>query len=155
MSTLWTAVKARYDEQALLELTNLRDTTAVAIDDAQGERAVLSVVAFFPVYVQEAFDETDDGHLAIACEGVVAQLFKWGGSTHRIAETTWDAWKQLCAEWKSTHARARIVPVTSVPTTLVSSDAPTTPHTPWSDPERFTGLLPNRAGPVDSDGEDA
>lgn len=142
MSTLWDACRDRYDEQGLLELTNVRDPEAREINDAQGERAVTAITALFPVYVQDTFDSTEQGHIEVGCEGVIALLFRWGGSTHRIAATHWDEWIAFARDWRNTHARARIEPTSSVPANKQPSAGPQTPTTPWSDDRRFDGLSP-------------
>lgn len=153
MSTTWDAVKDRYDAQALAELTQQRDTTDGTIDDTVGERAVTAVTSLWPVYVQEAYDETEQGHLELAVEGVIAMLFKWGGTTHRIAQVRWDEWLDFARAWRNTHARARIIPDTSKPDTQQKSQPPSTPHTPWSDDRRFDGLSPGRRNPFDLDSD--
>ena len=148
---LWTAVKARYDEQGLLELTNPRDVTASAADDTKGELAATGVIEWFPTYVQEEYDSTSVPHVNMASMGVIALLFEWGGTTHKIGEMRWDKWIERARSFASTHARARISPATSVPATKNPSDAPTTPHTPWSDNARFRGLMPRTGNPFDLD----
>lgn len=146
MSTLWDAVKDRYDAQALVELTQHRDVAATTIDDTYGERAVDGIVALFPTYVQEAFDDTSAAHILIGVEGVIALLFKWGGTTHRVAQVRWEDWLEQARAFRSAGPRARIVPETSVPASKAPSDPPSTPHTPWSDDRRFEGLSPRHSG---------
>jgi hypothetical protein len=153
MSTTWTAVTDRYDNQALVELTQQRDTTTGTVDATVGERAVTAVTALWPVYVQEDYDDTNQGHLELAVEGVIAMLFKWGGTTHRIAQVRWDEWLDFARAWRNTHARARIVPTTNKPDTEVKSPAPSTNYTPWSDKQKFSGLTPGRRQGVDLDSD--
>jgi len=153
MSLLWDAVRDRYDPQALAELTQQRETYDGSIDDAVGERAVTALVALWPTYIQEEYDETDQGHIEVGVEGVIAMLFKWGGTTHRIAQVRWDEWLDFARAWRNTHARARIIPTNSVPDTKRSSQAPSTPYTPWSDNKRFDGLSPGRRNPFDLDSD--
>lgn len=150
MSTLWDAVKDRYDDQALAELTRQRDGTVGSVNDAMGERAVTAITSWaFPVYIQETYDSTEQGHIEVGVEGVVALLFKWGGSTHRIAEVRWDDWMEMARAYRNTHARARIVPESSTPASEQRSTPTTSPHTPWSDPKRFDGFRSRTLGPND------
>lgn len=89
-TALWTAVKTRYDEAGLRTLTNIRDRSQASIDDTAGESAAQTVITLFSVYAQVVYDASEDVHLEVAVEGVIATLWKRGGTSAEIAKVRWD-----------------------------------------------------------------
>lgn len=118
--SLVTEVQARYDNQSLVELTNPRDpsgggapTTPNATKLAQAASSIQN--GYFPLYVNATYDSTDALHVEIACEGVIALLFKWGGTATNVASVTWAEWverAQALAE-VDTGARDKILPTSN------------------------------------------
>lgn len=89
-NTLWDAVKARYDSNGLISLTNIRDGSQTTIDDTVGTEAANGTINLFPVSAQEAFDVTDGAHLEAAVMGVIAMLWRRGGTSSEIEQVKWD-----------------------------------------------------------------
>lgn len=89
-TALWTHVKANYDSAGLITLTNIRDTSATAIDDTVGEAASQSVIDLWPAYAQIAYDASDALHVEVATLGVIAILWRRGGQATSIENVKWD-----------------------------------------------------------------
>jgi len=89
-SDLWDAVKASYDNDALIPLTRGTNTDATTIDDTFGIDAALGVLNLWPGYAQVDYDGTDGLHLETAKQGVIAMLWRRGGSSTKIEQVKWD-----------------------------------------------------------------
>ena len=87
---LWTAVVADYDSAGLISLTNIRDPAQTAVDTTVGQTASQAVINLWPIYAQEAYDGTDSTHVEIAEMGVIAMLWRRGGSSSTIEQVKWD-----------------------------------------------------------------
>lgn len=87
---LWAYVQTIYDADGLITLTNIRDRSATAADDDVGTAAALSVIRLWPAYAQVAFDVNDGLHLEVASAGVIAVLWRRGGSASAIEQIKWD-----------------------------------------------------------------
>lgn len=150
-SALWTAVKARYDLDGLVPLTNIRDRSATAVDDTVGEQAAQDTIDSWPLYVQEPYDASNSQHVLVAVQGVIAVLWERGGSSTSIAEVKWDAVfvgpDSLAGRLKNVGPRGRMKPNTN---SGVRQSRETLPDgsrvRPWSDREHFTDNLPSRRG---------
>jgi len=88
--TLWSYVVTVYDADGLIELTNIRDRSAVAVDTAVGTAAALSAIRLWPAYAQVAFDATDGLHLEVGAKATIAVLWERGGASTSIAKVQWD-----------------------------------------------------------------
>jgi hypothetical protein len=89
-SDLWAAVVARYDADGLITLTNIRDSGATVADGTVGLRAAQSVVDLWPIYAQADFDSTNAQHIEAGVLGVIAVLWRRGGSASAIEQVKWD-----------------------------------------------------------------
>ena len=145
---LWAAVEARYDANGLLTLTNIRDRSATSVDDTVGETAAQNVIDLWPAYAQAAYDSSDNAHVEAACQGVIAMLWRRGGSATQIANVKWDtvfSSDGVIARITRTGARGRQAPVTN---SGVSQNAETRQGRTvrgWSDRDALPqGLLPSR-----------
>lgn len=87
---LWTAVKADYDSDGLVTLTNIRNRAAITINDAVGTAASLAVINLWPLYAQTTYDSTNAAHVEAAEMGVIAMLWRRGGSASSIEQVKWD-----------------------------------------------------------------
>lgn len=87
---LWTAVVTSYDADGLIELTNVRDRTATTVDTTAGQDAATSVLALWPAYAQVVYDGTNALHVEAAKQGVIAMLWRRGGSATTIEQVKWD-----------------------------------------------------------------
>ena len=87
---LWAAVVADYDADGLITLTNVRDRAATTIDDTVGTSAAQAVINLWPVYAETEYDETKDLHVEVAEMGVIAVLWRRGGSATTIEQVKWD-----------------------------------------------------------------
>jgi len=109
-TALWAAVVASYDSDGLIELTNIRDRSATAIDTDVGENAAQGVIDLWPAYAQEAYDSSDALHVEAAKQGVIAMLWRRGGSASTIEQVKWDevfSSEGLIAKVQRTGARGR------------------------------------------------
>jgi len=147
---LWAAVKARYDEQGLISLTNVRKRNAGAINNDVGEQAADDVILAFYTDVQTDYDDTSDYHLTVAIEGVIAMLWKRGGTAATIAKVKWEDWVERAKILKGVEPRGHAEPGTNSGL-QPSRDGEVTfgRQRPWSDRMNFRGLLPRvgRYGP--------
>lgn len=115
-SELWDAVTARYDSSGLVTLTNIRDRSATAIDDAVGEVAAQSVIDLWPLYAQVDYDQTNATHVEVAVFGVIAVLWRRGGAASSIEQVKWDTVfgpDGAIAKVKMTGPRGRAHPVSN------------------------------------------
>lgn len=87
---LWTAVKADYDSDGLVTLTNIRNRAAITINDSVGVAASLAVINLWPMHAQTAYDSTNAAHVEVAEMGVIAMLWRRGGSASSIEQVKWD-----------------------------------------------------------------
>jgi len=87
---LWTAVVASYDEDGLITLTNIRDRAATTINTAVGQDAAQGVINLWPVYSQADYDGSNALHVEVAKMGVIALLWRRGGTAASIAKIEWD-----------------------------------------------------------------
>lgn len=88
-AALWVAVKAAYETEGLITLSNPRDPSATGVDDTAGESAAQQFIDLFPLYAQRAYDADDSQHVAIGLRGTIAVLFERGGTASTIAEVEW------------------------------------------------------------------
>ncbi|HXI82131.1 MAG TPA: hypothetical protein VNM34_15090 [Verrucomicrobiae bacterium] len=115
---LWNAVKASYDQDGLVALTNIRDRSATAIDDAVGGDAALAVTNLWGVYAQSPYPTapvatTDPPALEVAKLAVIAVLWRRGGASSTIEQVKWDEVfgdSGLIATFRKTRARAHGAP---------------------------------------------
>jgi hypothetical protein len=145
--TLWAYVKTVYSAEGLLTLTNIQDRSATAIDDTVGLAASDSVINLWPAYAQVAFDETNALHLEVAVEGVIAMLWRRGGSSTSIEQVKWDTVfgaSGTIEKLRRTSPRARSGP-SSNSSTITST--PRTNRYGWSDTASLPpGFLPRSSG---------
>lgn len=141
---LWTAVKDRYDDQALIGLTNVRDRAKGTIDDAVGVQAASDVIGYFPIYVQTTYDEASVSHLNVGIRGVLAVLWMRGGTSAQIQRVKWEDWINEAKELKNVEPRGHAVPESNSTLTPSPECGGIQPCRPWADPMFFRGLLPRR-----------
>lgn len=150
-SALWTAVKAAYDADGLITLTNIRDRAQTAVDDTVGQSAAQEVIDLWPLYAQEDYDPTDGQHVRVAEHGVIAVLWRRGGSSTSIEQVKWDevfSPEGMVAKVRRTGPRGRQGPSTNSEVQqrsgLTSSGQKVRG---WSDPDSLPGgrsFLPQR-----------
>jgi hypothetical protein len=90
-SELWTAVKVSYNNDGLIPLTRGPSTNETTVDDTAGTDAALGVINLWPAYAQEAYDSTNALHVEVAKQGVIAMLWRRGGSSTKIEQVKWDS----------------------------------------------------------------
>lgn len=152
-AALWTAVVASYDADGLISLTNIRDRSATTIDTTVGESAAQGVIDLWPIYAQIAYDASNATHVEAAKQGVIALLWRRGGTAASIAKVEWDevfAADGLLSKVRSTGARSRRGPSTNsgvVTASELTEDGRNVRG--WSDLDSMPhGILPSRR-PVD------
>lgn len=89
-TALWAAVVADYDTDGLISLTNIRDRSATTIDTAVGEAAAQAVINLWPIYAQVDYDPSNAVHVEVAELGVIAMLWRRGGSSSAIEQVKWE-----------------------------------------------------------------
>lgn len=151
---LWTAVKADYDPEGLLTLTNIRNPAATTIDDANGSAAAQAVIDLWPLFAQAEYDPADNANLQVAEMGVIAMLWRRGGASSVIEQVKWDevfGSSGLLVKLRDTNARARIVPVSNSGVSQAPErDAGGSTVRGWSDRESLpVGVLSNRISATD------
>lgn len=87
---LWATVKSYYDSEGLIPLTNIRERGLITIDDTVGTTAAQSVLNLWPAYAQVAYDSADALHAEVASFGVIALLWRRGGTSSTIEQVKWD-----------------------------------------------------------------
>ncbi len=87
---LWAAVVASYDNDGLLTLTNIRNRAATTITTATGEDAAQGVIDLWASWTQVAYDSTKSAHVEVGKQGVIAMLWRRGGSAAAIAQVKWE-----------------------------------------------------------------
>lgn len=148
-SDLWTAVKADYDAAGLLTLTNIRSRGATTINDTVGTAAAQAVINLWPIYAQTAYDQTNVMHVEVAELGVIAMLWRRGGSASSIEQVKWDEVfgdNGAVSKLKRTSSRGHASPGSNSgvqPSSELTQDG--RPVLPWSDRRSLPlGILPQR-----------
>lgn len=145
---LWAAVKLRYDEPGLISLTNVRKRSTPAINDTVGTQAADDVILCYYTDIQTDYDPDSKVHVMVAVEGVVAMLWRRGGSAATIQRVKWEDWIERAKILKNVEPRGHAQPQTN------SGLQPTTdcyghrPCRPWADKINFRGLMPRRSSPL-------
>ena len=138
-SDLWAAVKVDYDAGGLLTLTNIRNRAATTINDTIGTSAAQAVVNLFPMHAQVDYDSTNAAHVECGKLGVIAVLWRRGGSASAIEQVKWDEVfgdAGVLSKLKRTGPRGRVAPVSNSGVTQApeqTSDGSNVRG--WSDPE--------------------
>jgi hypothetical protein len=149
MSTLTTAVEARYSTERLAQLTNKDSRAATTVNATVLATAAADATVEFAIQTGETLDDTDAFHIRLATELVVAFLIQYKGQ-----DNSWQIMKDAqrsCTTYRLTRANARIQPLTDRtlgPTQDVNADG--TPRRPEFDRARFNRLdvaPPNDAEP--------
>lgn len=144
---LFEALKLVYDSDGIITLTNIRDRAATTIDENVGDRAAQSVIDLWPAYAQIDYEPTDALHEEVAILGVIAILWRRGGSATSIEQVKWDevfGADGAISKIRKTGPRARQGPKTN--SNLTQSTGLTSSgrrKIPWSDRGAFpTGTMP-------------
>lgn len=137
---LWDEVLLRYDTQTLVELTNPR-TKAETVNTTLGTRAATAVTAtYFPTFAQMDYDSTLAAHVEIGTEGVIAVLFKWGGTTLNVAKVEFDSWVERLRALRNVGPRQKVPPTTSSELTASDEVSGSAEVRPPFDIEQFNGI---------------
>lgn len=147
-AALWTATKARYDVDGLVVLTNIRDRNATTIDDAVGTAAAQSVIDLWPVYAETEYDATSTTHVEVAVMGVIAMLWRRGGSATSIEQVQWGevfGSEGMIARVRKTGPRGRRGPASNSGVQASSELDSGRTVLGWSDRDALPrGILPRR-----------
>lgn len=146
---LWAAVVTSYDSAGLVTLTNIRDRAATTINTTAGEDAAGDVINLWPIYAQVDYDSTDAKHVAVGKLGVIALLWRRGGSASAIEQVKWDEVfgdEGMISRLKRTGPRGHAAPSTnSAVQQSLESTTDGRQVRGWSDPDAIpNGLLPLR-----------
>lgn len=113
---LWSAVVSDYDQDGLITLTNIRNRSATSINTSVGEAAAQAVINLWPVYAQADYDPTNQTHVEVAEMGVIAMLWRRGGTSSAIEQVKWDEVfgdDGLITRVRRTGARGRVAPTSN------------------------------------------
>lgn len=147
-TALWAAVVVSYDADGLIALTNVRDNAATTIDTTAGEDAAQEVIDLWPLYAQEAYSSTDSTHVAVAKHGVIAVLWRRGGTATTIEQVKWDevfSPEGMIAKIRRTGPRGRQTPVSNSGVSQKSELSNGRAVRGWSDREALpVGFLSRR-----------
>lgn len=147
-AALWTAVKASYDSDGLIALTNIRDRAATAVDDTVGQNAAQGVIDLWPAYAQVTYDAANALHVEAAKRATIAVLWSRGGTSATIAKVEWDEVfgdDGLIGRVRKTGARGRAAPLTNSGVQTAAEESHGRAVAGWSDREALPhGLLPSR-----------
>lgn len=140
---LWTAVKAAYAQDKLIQLTNIYTRGTGAIVDSVGTSAAQHVIDLWPNYVQSEYDGTDARHVAVGLQATIAVLMDRGGAAQDEARERWDEVfgdNGLMARLRTTSTRDRQEPSTNMPEVRNGERL-----LPWSSDQSMpVGFLPSR-----------
>ncbi len=150
---LGTHVTDRYSAQFIRNLTNPDNPSATTTDTARLDEAVTDAEADFQTYTGVVYDDTDNQHIALACEGVIATLKLRGASSRSGGEEAWAKWKE-----RLDHAREmwgsnrRITPEsTSVLTPASELDSSGRPVRPDYDRSMWHDMIPDSTREQEAD----
>lgn len=147
-TALWAAVVASYEPNGLITLTNIRNPAANAIDTAIGENAAQGVIDLWGSCAQEDYDADSALHVEVAKQGVIALLWRRGGSSASIAEVKWNevfGADGLIAKVRKTGPRGHQGPTSSSGSIASSEYDQGHAVLPWSDPAALPGgIVPRR-----------
>ena len=143
MSSLATAVSARYATQTLIDLTYPKDTTGTTPNLTVLELAVTDVTSAFEVYAGTDFDSTDEAAIMFGVQGVIACLKTWTRDSGDAGKSEWDVWTEKMERFGKVRGRDRIVP-TSTSTLTPSSQNPDglSDVRPAFDDDHWAGFVP-------------
>lgn len=144
MSTLATAVQARYSEDTLISLTRQKDSATSGINTTVLELACTDITAEFEVYVGKVFDSANAKHLTVACMGVLAKLKSWSRESPDASADEWDRWTKIARDLSKVTGRDRVSWTTTSQLTP-SEEAPDGEEVrPAFDADAFDGYAPGR-----------
>lgn len=143
MTTLGDEVQERYSTEFLVSITNPQAGAYTTIDTDRLEYAVKDALAIWRAHFQGDFDSTDDEHLGIACQGVVACLMRSVGLMTQAAKDAMEEYKADLKALSMVKHRGWVSPT-------VLDEQPRYPRSAgrWKIPRR-----PNRSGYYNSDRE--
>lgn len=145
---LWDRVTSDYDANGLIALTNIRDRSQTTINDVVGQAASQAVIDLWPIYAQVDYDETSTAHIAVAEMGVIAMLWRRGGSADEIQRVKWEevfGSDGLISKVRMTGPRSHSVPVSSSGVQQASELSNGRYVRSWSEPDSLPpGFLPAR-----------
>lgn len=140
---LWAAVQSSYGNASLISLTNPDDPGASTLGSAFALDACVDVIALWPAYAQVAFDSTNELHLAVAKQGVIALFWKRGGTASESQRIEWDdvfADGGVIEKVRQTSPRGRPEPSS---TSAIQTSTDVANSYGWADPKRLPpGTLP-------------
>ncbi len=134
-------VQDRYSDEKLTQLTNPDNrgtgATAVAIDTARLDKAVLDAQSRFKTRTQLVYDETDADHIALGVDGVVAFLIMRGGTGSKADARIGD-YHEALDRFAQFGPRKRVTAKTLTPTRPSKAREGTEPT---FDTTRFDGVV--------------
>jgi hypothetical protein len=154
MTVIWDAVKARFGDELLINLTNPQKPEATTIDDTRGEAAVTDVEGDLQTYCGinyndwTAANEPTAPLNSVAVDGVVAKLTVRTGAGGISATDAHDKYIDRLKEVARITGRDRISPRTDsvmTPTSHQIGDEIVRPSFDWP---KFDDFIPN--GPADN-----
>jgi len=136
---LWAACEASYEAKGLTLLTNVRDRSAVAADDTVGADAAQSIIDMFALYAQVDYVSTNAIHVEVGMQGVIALLWRRGGTSTNIAKVKWEDWVELATKLRQTDPRGHEGPESNSGVSQPSELSNGRTTVPWSHPSALPG----------------
>lgn len=149
-TALWAAVVDGYEANGLIQLTNPRDRSAVAIDTTYGEKIAQSVIDIFKAYTQVDYDSSDALHVEVGMAACIALLWRRGGTSTNIEKVKWEevfGGEGMANVLKKTDPRGHEGPSTNSGLTQPAENCEGGTYLPWSHPRALPGgysYLPQR-----------
>ena len=144
---LITRVTDRYPAQRLLELTNPKNTAAVAINTTILQVAADDAQAEFEASTGIAYDDTSALHQSVASQGVIVYLHRYKGTSKTAGRQDQDLWNEGLEKVKLVSGNNRVDP-TDNSNLEPTREEGSTPIRPAFDPTHFSSLQlrPPRTG---------
>lgn len=106
-------VQARYPNQILVNLTRAGDSTATTVDSTKLGYAATDVEAYFKIWANSTYDDTNPRHVAVCVPAVVMVLQMYSAQTQDQYESLLGAIEKLMKDEAKIDARDRISVTTS------------------------------------------
>ena len=123
-------------------LTNHDDEDASTVNTTRLGLACDAASAAFPIYAGQNYDDTDEGHIAAAVQGVIAYLRMWS-SKQGAASDELESFREVLRSIARIGPRKRVDPLTTSVLTPSTPDTTSGSVRPRFDPEQFDGVTPN------------
>lgn len=106
-------VQARYPNQILVNLTRAGDTTATTVDSTKLGYAATDVEAYFKIWGNATYDDTNARHVAVCVPAVILVLQMYSAQTQDQYDSLLKSIEKLMKDEAKIDARDKIAVTTS------------------------------------------